>query len=176
METLHQAIIALIELNNYITVKDWDGLSREEGEAKYTSHGIDFSIDDFYPIGFGSITEHIVIAIFREELKAEDVLMACKEVLAIFKDKYSAYPVFDPKECDNFIDRTPEKYVSDSAEIELEICADNAKYFIMNRMGDEYEVKRLNYWVDFYVNTGKWLSNVKTYLDWCHDAKEISET
>lgn len=164
-QSIYNAIHAWIELNNFITIKDWSDLSDKEAERTHSSHGIDVCINDFYAVGFGSVSESIVHSIFRKQLSSTDVYSAATELLEEFKREYSTYPDFDPKECDDYIDESVDDYIRRETEFEIDICADNAKYCSAHMPYDDESNKRLDYWLHFYSTMGEWLTNVKVYLD-----------
>lgn len=178
-EEIRTAIEKWIELNNFIVIINWDALLPQDYVPKARNRLIDvdecqieysypednpmikISVESFYAVGLGSITEHVVIALFQERLPLEIVRDAAIHFLKIFSSKYSHLPTYDPKECDDYIDSSAEEYVKNEAEFELSVCQDNRKYLCQT----SERVNSLKSWIDYFKWMSSWLTNVEYFIN-----------
>ena len=164
-EEVKEAIEKWLELNNFITIIDWESVSNEEVETKLTysrdNEHISVSICDFYAVGFGSVTEHRLHDLFREIISLEIYKESAEYFLKEFKMKYSSLPTYNPKDCDNYINEDAITYTKRESINELSICQENQSYDVRYSHGKIV----LSRWLSYFEFITKWLKNVQWFLD-----------
>lgn len=180
-EIVYKAIEALIELNNYIVSNDFDecgSLSEscftvfDEAIPSYDfkfklnkDEAYDMKPDDFFPCGFGSITDRIMHLLFREKADATIVLESAKEALEFYKEAYKDVKKSDASNYEGYISFSVIEYVKLEAEVELDIDNSNFRQFISHSGQDtQFEA-----YIEYYENTARWLKNVYSFINECKD-------
>ena len=166
-ENVYKAIEALIELNNYIVSNDFDEkIPSYDFKFKLNKDEVyDMNTDDFFPCGFGSITDRIMHLIFREKADATIVLESAKEALEFYKEAYKDVKKSDASNYEGYIGSSVIEYVKSEAEVELDIDNSNFRYFI-NHSGRDTQFEA---YIEYYETTARWLKNVYSFINECKD-------